>query len=98
MRAELGLRRRGLVGELERGGERRLELPIALVRRVLRRVVDLDLRIGAVVLDGEADVGEPERELRLRRLAAVDELVARTDADDAAPRARADELADAPSA
>ena len=54
--------------------------------------------IGAVVLDAEADVAEPERELRLRRLAAVDELMARPDADDAAPGARADQRADAPSA
>src|SRR5205807_1580687 len=39
--------------------------------------------------DTEADVREPERELRLRRLRAADELMARPDADHTAPRARA---------
>jgi hypothetical protein len=61
-------------------------------------VVDLDLRLGAVVLDAPAHVLEPERELGLRRRAAVGQRVAGPDADDAAPGARADQRADASSA
>jgi hypothetical protein len=74
-----------LVGERQRGLERDLELAVAAGGRVLRRVVDLDVGIGAVVLDAEADIGEPERELGLGRLGAVDEAVPWPDADDAAP-------------
>ena len=51
--------------------------------------------VGAVVLDAPADVVEPERELGLRGLGAVDQRVARPDADHAAPGARADQRADA---
>src|SRR5579864_5515046 len=90
--AERGLRR-GL-REIERDFERLLELPIVSGERVLRRVVDLDFRIGAVILDGETDVREPERKLRLRRFAAVDELVPRVDADDAAPGTHAEQRPD----
>src|SRR5690349_12483170 len=90
--AERGLGRR--LREVERDVERRVELAIAARARVLRRIVDLDVRVRAVVLDGEAHVPEPERELGLRRLRAVDELVPRVDPDHAAPRARAEEWSD----
>src|SRR4029079_10749602 len=64
--------RPGRVGRAQRrrpggAGQRRLqgglELAVAPGGRVLGRVVDLDVGVGAVVLDVEADVAEPEREL-----------------------------------
>ena len=61
---------------------------------ILRRIVDVDIGIGAVVLHRPADVREPERELGLSHRGAVDQRMARIDADHAAPGALADERAD----
>jgi hypothetical protein len=72
-----------------------VELRVFGAERVLRGDVDFVGRVGAVVLDAPAGVGEPERELGLRGLGAVGETVARVDADDAAPRAHADQRAEA---
>ena len=77
-----------------RNRQRHFQLPVALLCRVLRRVVDLDIGIRSVVLDSPAYVVEPERKLGLRSLGSVDERVPRPDADDAAPGPCADEPAD----
>ena len=72
MPADTPRHRRLALGDLaQRRLERLLELRVAAARRVLGRVVDVDVRVGAVVLDLPADVLEPERELRLGGLAAV---------------------------
>src|SRR5262249_43337909 len=87
--AELGQPGLVLLGQLERGGERHFQPAVEALARVLRRVVDLDRRIRAVVLGPEADVAEPERELGLGRGRAVDQRMTRPDADDTAPGAGA---------
>src|ERR1051326_743970 len=62
-----------------------IQLRIRSVRVVLWRVVHLDVRVSAVVLDPPAHVVEEERELRLRGDGAVNQAMPRPDADHAAP-------------
>jgi len=56
-----------------------------------RADVDRDIQLRAMVLDAKAHILEPAAELRLGGDAAVDEVLARVDADDPAPGAGADE-------
>src|SRR4051794_25983475 len=51
---------------VERRLNRAVELRVGAPSVVLGRVVDLDIRVGPVVLDAPADVVEEERKLRLR--------------------------------
>ena len=60
----------------------------------MRSDVDVVIRIGSVILDPPADVDEPERKFGLRRQRAVNEMMIRIDADDAAPRAFSNERAE----
>src|SRR5579872_4049408 len=70
---------------------RAVQLRIGAARIVLRRVVHLDVRVGAVVLDSPAHVVKEERELRLGGDCPVDQTMAWPDADDAAPGPFADQ-------
>ena len=72
-------------------GDGAVELGIDVVGEVLRRDIDLDVGIGAVVFDVPADIFEPEGIFWLRGARAIDQRVCVTDADDAAPGARADQ-------
>src|ERR1700730_12866387 len=71
--------------------DRFFHLRVALDARVVRRDVDVVVGIGAVIFDAPADVDEPKRKLGLRRHGAVHQRMTRPDADDAAPRAFADQ-------
>src|SRR5215469_15715110 len=68
-----------------------IQLRILTSGIVLRRVVHLAVRVGPVVLGTPADVVEEERELGLRGDRTVYQVVARPDADDAAPGPLADQ-------
>src|SRR5205814_2175888 len=75
---------------IQRRLNRAVELRVGATRVILRRVVNLDVGVGAVVLDTPADVVEEERELGLCGDRAVNKAVPWPDADDAAPGALAD--------
>src|SRR5712691_744562 len=79
---------RRALGDLgQRDFDGAIELWIRAARIVLRRVVDFDVRVGAIVLDSPPDVVEEERELGLGGYRTVDQAVPRPDADDATPGA-----------
>src|SRR5262249_59203237 len=75
-----------LAGKLVEGDlDRAIELWVGAARVVLWRIVDFDVRIGAVVFDSPADIVEEEREFRLGGRGAIHQPVTRPDADDTAP-------------
>src|SRR5438552_5721137 len=59
--------------QIERLGDGPIELRIGAAGVVVRGIVDLDVGVGAVVLDAPADVIEEERKLRLCGHRAVDQ-------------------------
>src|SRR4051794_21178148 len=81
----LGRVRRLLIQLLQADLDRPLKLDVDAAHVILRAVVDLDLRIGAVILDVPADVVEEERVLRLGGQRAVSQGVARRDPYHSAP-------------
>src|SRR5438067_1802700 len=79
--------RRSLREQLQRHLDGFVELRIGTPRVVVWCIVDLDIRVGAVVFDSPADVVEEKRELRLRRHGAIDQSMSRPDADHTTPGA-----------
>jgi hypothetical protein len=81
----------GFAGDLvQEHLHRLLELRVAAGDHLVRQVVDLDVRIDAVVLDDPFAVQAIDAELGEGDVAAVDERDVAADADQAAPGARAD--------
>src|SRR5438105_962308 len=89
-RPELAIDRMALLHQRLDLGDAAIELRVDASHDVLRQVGDLDIRHDAAVLGVPAVQRVPERELRLRRQAAVDQQLVTTDADYAAPRSLAD--------
>src|ERR671932_655926 len=83
--------RRILRQQVERDLDRFTQLAVVAASVVLWLVINLDIRVGAVVLHAPADVVEEERELWLGDHRPVHEAMAWPDADHTAPGALADE-------
>jgi hypothetical protein len=71
-----------------------VELRILALAIFVRSDLDVDIGIGAVVLNIPPDVHKPLREFGLRRYTAVDEMMARPNSNHAPPRASADQWPD----
>src|SRR6266702_258268 len=74
-------------------GNRAFQLRITILDVILWSDVDLDIGVGAVVLDVPAHVFEPESKFRLGGCRTIDQFMTRFDANDTAPGALADERA-----
>ena len=60
---------------------------------ILRRIVDFDIGVNAVILNAPSSAGIPPRKLGLRTAAVIDEVFIAADSDHAAPGALADQRA-----
>ena len=70
---------------------RTVELRIFSGDLILRRIVDLDIGVNAVILNAPSSAGIPPRKLGLRTAAVIDEVLVAADSDHATPCALADQ-------